>query len=462
MTRDLNTQFTSVPSCHLWLFVPSIVFIVVLVPDMTIKMWQLREGPVKKLLDISLNFSPNGTLNPAVVSGTTNNHSNHNSFSNLTQGNSSNANSSPNSLTREAELHSAPVSSSSAAVCSSSFSRRSATSARGCASSGSPSSASSLPCSSPASSSESSSLSPSFGSLSTHQSSASFSSMSSTPSPPLSASSPPSPLLLRIPRVVYCGVDCVASPRRFYSNAHAYHIHSVSVCSDAESFVSADDLRINLWKAEVADQVCARFLSACSFLAPPELGHQLSLSSFLSFFFVSFSKFCSIFFLCSDVICDLFSLIIPSCVFTFCFPWVELFGFLSFLSFLLCFLPCLSVCFLYLPVLFSIPPLHFSCLSLAQCFTLVDLKPSSMEELNEVITCACFHPSLGHILLFSTSRGTIRIADMRESAICDNTAKSIMIIMMMMMMMRDPECRRKSEISLSLIMLSNSFFFFCL
>ena len=38
-----------------------------------------------------------------------------------------------------------------------------------------------------------------------------------------------------------------AKCRRVYSNAHTYHINSVSLSSDQETFLSADDLRINLW-----------------------------------------------------------------------------------------------------------------------------------------------------------------------------------------------------------------------
>ena len=35
--------------------------------------------------------------------------------------------------------------------------------------------------------------------------------------------------------------------RKVYSNAHTYHINSISLSSDRETFLSADDLRINLW-----------------------------------------------------------------------------------------------------------------------------------------------------------------------------------------------------------------------
>ncbi|KAI6243648.1 Serine/threonine-protein phosphatase 2A 55 kDa regulatory subunit B [Aphelenchoides fujianensis] len=42
-----------------------------------------------------------------------------------------------------------------------------------------------------------------------------------------------------------------ASPRRVYGNAHTYHVNSISVNPDQETFISADDLRINLWNHEV-------------------------------------------------------------------------------------------------------------------------------------------------------------------------------------------------------------------
>ncbi len=39
--------------------------------------------------------------------------------------------------------------------------------------------------------------------------------------------------------------------KKSYANAHTYHINSVSVNSDQETFLSADDLRVNLWNLEV-------------------------------------------------------------------------------------------------------------------------------------------------------------------------------------------------------------------
>eukprot|EP00051_Salpingoeca_urceolata_P026824 m.478883 g.478883 ORF g.478883 m.478883 type:complete len:439 (+) comp21258_c0_seq1:502-1818(+) len=99
--------------------------------------------------------------------------------------------------------------------------------------------------------------------------------------------------------------------KRTFSNAHAYHINSISVNSDDETFLSADDLRINLWNFGVDDQ----------------------------------------------------------------------------------------------------------------SFNIVDIKPANMEELTEVITSAQFHPSHCNVFMYSSSKGTIKLGDMRQSALCDSHAK---------------------------------------
>jgi serine/threonine-protein phosphatase 2A regulatory subunit B len=100
--------------------------------------------------------------------------------------------------------------------------------------------------------------------------------------------------------------------KRVYSNAHAYHINSISVNSDQETFLSADDLRINLWNLEVTDQ----------------------------------------------------------------------------------------------------------------SFNIVDIKPQHMEDLTEVITSAEFHPRHCNVFAYSSSKGCIRLADMRGAALCDRGAKA--------------------------------------
>uniref|UniRef100_H2YS87 Serine/threonine-protein phosphatase 2A 55 kDa regulatory subunit B n=1 Tax=Ciona savignyi TaxID=51511 RepID=H2YS87_CIOSA len=102
-----------------------------------------------------------------------------------------------------------------------------------------------------------------------------------------------------------------ASPKKVFANAHMYHINSISVNSDDETYLSADDLRINLWNLEITDR----------------------------------------------------------------------------------------------------------------SFNIVDIKPENMENLTEVITAAEYHPRECHTFVYSSSKGTIRLCDMREAALCDKHAK---------------------------------------
>jgi serine/threonine-protein phosphatase 2A regulatory subunit B len=79
---------------------------------------------------------------------------------------------------------------------------------------------------------------------------------------------------LRLPIMQHQDNIIAAVPRKVYSNAHAYHIHSITVNSDQETYISADDLRINLWNLNISDQsFSALFLSArfpsLSSISPP-------------------------------------------------------------------------------------------------------------------------------------------------------------------------------------------------
>ena len=134
---------------------------------------------------------------------------------------------------------------------------------------------------------------------------------------------------LRLPRMQHQDNIIAAVPRKVYSNAHAYHIHSITVNSDQETYISADDLRVNLWNLNISDQ---------SFSQP-------------------------------------FSLMPVR--------------------------PCLTV-----------SPLD-----------IVDIKPANMEELTEVITAAEFHPTQCNVFMYSSSKSNIKLADMRDSALCDRHAK---------------------------------------
>ncbi|XP_057520032.1 serine/threonine protein phosphatase 2A 55 kDa regulatory subunit B beta isoform-like [Amaranthus tricolor] len=116
---------------------------------------------------------------------------------------------------------------------------------------------------------------------------------------------------LRLPVVTSHETSLLARCRRVYAHAHDYHINSISNNSDGETFISADDLRINLWNLEISNQ----------------------------------------------------------------------------------------------------------------SFNIVDVKPQNMEDLTEVITSAEFHPSHCNTLAYSSSKGSIRLIDLRQSALCDSHAK---------------------------------------
>mmetsp|Transcript_3567 Transcript_3567/g.12790 ORF Transcript_3567/g.12790 Transcript_3567/m.12790 type:complete len:535 (+) Transcript_3567:264-1868(+) len=118
-------------------------------------------------------------------------------------------------------------------------------------------------------------------------------------------------LSLRLPSVTTSEVIITSRCRRLFANAHAYHINSISINSDCETFISADDLRVNLWNLEVSNQ----------------------------------------------------------------------------------------------------------------SFNIVDIKPSNMEDLTEVITAAEFHPTQCNVFAYSSSKGSIRLADMRDAALCDRHSK---------------------------------------
>lgn len=144
-----------------------------------------------------------------------------------------------------------------------------------------------------------------------------------------------------------------ATARRVFSNAHTYHINSISVNSDLQTFISTDDLRVNLWNLEITDR------SFSILLAGKPAQNKMENKSVL----------------------------------LFCFS-----------------------------------PLWLSCPSLFGSLTaplpdIVDIKPANMEELTEVITSAEFHPQQCHTFAYSSSKGSIRLCDMRQAALCDKHCK---------------------------------------
>lgn len=62
------------------------------------------------------------------------------------------------------------------------------------------------------------------------------------------------------------------------------------------------------------------------------------------------------------------------------------------------------------------------------CWTLtwpdiVDIKPANMEDLTEVITASEFHPHHCNLFVYSSSKGSLRLCDMRAAALCDKHSK---------------------------------------
>lgn len=108
------------------------------------------------------------------------------------------------------------------------------------------------------------------------------------------------------------GANTEVTQRKVFANAHAYNINSISLCSDGQLFLSADDLRVNLWNLENG----------------------------------------------------------------------------------------------------------------SECFTMLDCKPTNMNELNEVITSAEFHPIESHSFITASSKGVVKLGDMRQQALCDRHAKT--------------------------------------
>ena len=53
---------------------------------------------------------------------------------------------------------------------------------------------------------------------------------------------------------------------------------------------------------------------------------------------------------------------------------------------------------------------------------LIDIKPTSMEELTEVITCAEYHPNDSALCVYATSAGSIKVIDTRSKSSFDRQA----------------------------------------
>ena len=146
-----------------------------------------------------------------------------------------------------------------------------------------------------------------------------------------------------------------ASERRCYKNAHSYHVNSISVCSDGQHFISADDLRINMWNLDRQKSFSASHLlpsrqHICVHSVSTILRSQRDITHV-----THIHKFCCCWQLASHFVADI-----------------------------------------------------------------LDIKPVNMDDLTEVITAATYHPTKCNLFMYSSSCGKVKLADHRQSALCDN------------------------------------------
>ncbi len=66
-----------------------------------------------------------------------------------------------------------------------------------------------------------------------------------------------------------------------------------------------------------------------------------------------------------------------------------------------------------------VPPL------LSSTTDFLDIKPADMNNLNEVITAMHLHPSHSNILAYCSSRGLLKLCDLRVSAQCSDGSKTL-------------------------------------
>jgi len=58
-----------------------------------------------------------------------------------------------------------------------------------------------------------------------------------------------------------------------------------------------------------------------------------------------------------------------------------------------------------------------------EVFEIVDLKPENMDNLSEIITYSSLHPRNCNSLVFGTSKGYIKVGDLRQRALCNTFSR---------------------------------------
>eukprot|EP00850_Spirogloea_muscicola_P021755 SM000260S09951 [mRNA] locus=s260:45169:49800:- [translate_table: standard] len=185
---------------------------------------------------------------------------------------------------------------------------------------------------------------------------------------------------LQLPTVTMTETVLAPRCRRIYSNAHAYHINSIST---NRYLIFAEKLATCQHPIEACTSCIARISSIAG------LYNVLSASS------KSVRSATALLFVITT---------------------------LSNVNYAIAWWPAFSDCETYI----SADDLRINLWNIEisdQSFNIVDIKPSNMEDLTEVITSAEFHPTDCHLLAYSSSKGSIRLLDMRLSALCDQHCK---------------------------------------
>lgn len=60
-----------------------------------------------------------------------------------------------------------------------------------------------------------------------------------------------------------------------------------------------------------------------------------------------------------------------------------------------------------------------------EAFNIVDTKPENLDELSEVITASQFHPIDDSVLIYSTSKGIIKLCDLRKNSLGDTAPMTL-------------------------------------
>ena len=191
---------------------------------------------------------------------------------------------------------------------------------------------------------------------------------------------PPPSALLTLPRAVEARAVLSARCRRTFAGAHAFHVNSLSMCSDGETFLSADDLRVQLWHLDAPPREGSGGRGGSGRTDRSRSGGEIDDDD-------------------DDGDGGNFS---PKASTSSSSPF-------------------------FFSVGTDSPAVSSSKHSPAAAtpYVIVDMKPACMDDLTEVITSAEFHPSDCALFCHASSKGIARVCDMRSAALCDRPALAL-------------------------------------